>query len=344
MSFPRALRTLVPVCALAAVAIYALVQDSGGFGSSSLTLYSGQHPETVASLVAAFERRTGIRVAVRSGDEDVLADQVVEEGGRSPADVFLSENSPPLEALAERGLLARVDAPTLAESPRRYDPPSRDWVALSARVSVLVYNTRVLSAGELPRSVLALGSARWRGRLGLAPTETDFQPIVTAVAARYGQSRAVRWLEALRTNAGGNIYPDNETLVAAVNDGQAELGVINHYYWYRLRDEVGAKALSSAEHLFAPGDPGYVIDVSGAGVLATSHHQRAAERFVAFLASRQGQEILAHSESYEYPLDSGVRTAKPLVPFTSLHPDSLTISQLGDGRLAIRLLREASLL
>ena len=120
--------------------------------------------------------------------------------------------------------------------------------------------------------------------------------------------------------------------------------MINHYYWYRLRDEIGGTNIHSAEHFFSPGDPGYVIDVSGAGILASSTHQAAAQRFLAFLVSRAGQEILAHSESYEYPLGSGVVTAKPLVPFSSLRPDPITIRQLGDGSVAINLLREASLL
>jgi iron(III) transport system substrate-binding protein len=332
---------LVPVAGLVAAAVFALGQGSGG---SALTLYSGQHPETVNALVSAFERQSGLKVSVRSDDEDVLAAQIVQEGSRSPADVFLTENSPPLEELQQRGLLSPVAASTLAETPSRYSSPQGDWVGVSARVSVLVYNTRDLRPSQLPGSVLGLADPKWRGKLALAPAETDFQPIVTAVAARYGDARTVKWLEALRSNAGGHIYPDNETIVAQVNSGQAELGVINHYYWYRLRDEIGATKIHSAEHLFSPGDPGYVIDVSGAGILASSHHQAAAQRFLAFLVSRGGQEILAHSKSYEYPLGSGVHTAKPLYPFAKLRPDPITISELGNGQHAIALMRRASLL
>lgn len=343
MSVRRALGIGIPAVGLFVCAVLALAQGLGA-GATTLTLYSGQHPETVHALVAAFEKQTGIKVAVRPNDEDVLEAQLIQEGTRSPADVFLTENSPPLEELEQLGRLAPVDPSTLAETSLRYDSPGRDWVGISARVSVLVYNTRDLRPSQLPSSVMQLASPAWRGKLALAPTETDFQPIVTAVAARYGAASAVRWLEALRRNAGDRIYPDNETLVAQVNDGQAELGVINHYYWFRLRDEVGAANVHSAEHFFAPADPGYVIDVSGAGILASSRHKAEAQRFLAFLVSAPGQEILAHSESYEYPLGSGVHTAKPLVPFAHLEPDPISISQLGNGQLAIKLLREASLL
>jgi iron(III) transport system substrate-binding protein len=87
-----------------------------------------------------------------------------------------------------------------------------------------------------------------------------------------------------------------------------------------------------------------VIDVSGAGILASSAHKTEAQQFVAFLVGRDAQEILAHDESYEYPLGSGVVTAKPLVPFKTLQPDPITVARLGDGSLAISLLRQASLL
>ncbi len=344
MSVRRGLGAGVPAVLLFACAVFALAQGASGPGGPTLTLYSGQHPQTVAALVAEFKKLTGIAVEVRPDDEDVLAAQIVQEGSRSPADVFLTENSPPLEELQERGLLAPVDSATLAHTRARYDSPERRWVGVSARVSVLVYNTHDLSPSQLPSSVLDLAAPRWRGKLALAPSETDFQPIVTAVAARYGQARAVQWLEALRANAGAHVYPDNEALVAQVNSGQAELGVINHYYWYRLRDEIGARAIHSAEAFFAPGDAGYVIDVSGAGILASSRHRAEAQRFLAFLVSVQGQEILAHSESYEYPLGSGVLTAQPLVPFARLRPDPVSVEQLGNGQLAVKLLREASLL
>jgi iron(III) transport system substrate-binding protein len=313
-------------------------------GSPSITLYSGQHPQTVASLVSAFEQKTGIQVKVRSDDEDVLAAQIAQEGSHSPADVFYTENTPPLEELQQRGLLAPVDAATLAKTPAKDNSPQKDWVGVSARVSVMVYDTNALKASQLPSSVLGLASPKWKGKLGLAPSETDFQPIVTAVYAKVGKAKTVAWLKALKANAGDNIYPDNETLVTEVNSGRVQIGVINHYYWYRMRDEIGASNVHSAEKRFAPRDPGYVIDVSGAGILRSSSHQAEDQQFLAFLVSKQGQEVLAHSESYEYPLGSRVTTAKPLYPYAKLQPDPITLAQLGNGQLAVGLLRDAGLL
>ena len=62
----------------------------------------------------AFEAETGIKVKVRSDDEAVLASQIQTEGSHSPADVFFTENTPPLEFLQEHDLLAPLTPSTLA--------------------------------------------------------------------------------------------------------------------------------------------------------------------------------------------------------------------------------------
>ena len=87
-----------------------------------------------------------------------------------------------------------------------------------------------------------------------------------------------------------------------------------------------------------------MLDVSGAGVLKSSKNQAAAQKFLAFLVSKQGQEIIAHSISYEYPLDDGVQTTAPETPFSQLQPNPITIPELGDGSTAIALLQQAGLL
>ncbi len=190
-------------------------------------------------MVNAFEKKTGIHVNVRFDDEDLLADQLVTEGTHSPADVFFTENSPPLQFLASKHLLDPVDPSTLALTPSKYNSPNGKWAGVSARVSVMVYNTSLLKRIQLPTSAMQLAQPKWKGKIALAGGETDFQPIVTSIARTYGSAAALRWLESLKANAGGHQYPDNETVVDKVNRGQVALGVINQYYWYRMQAEVG---------------------------------------------------------------------------------------------------------
>jgi iron(III) transport system substrate-binding protein len=310
----------------------------------TITLYSGQHEETTDALVKAFEKQTGVNVKVRNDDEDVLTQQIAQEGSRSPADVFYTENSPPLMTLEAKGLLSPIDPATLAEVPARFNSPTGHWVGVSARVSTLVYNTTALQASDLPSSVLGLADPKWEGKLGLAPSETDFQPIVTSLIHSEGKAATLAWLKAVKKNAASHTYPDNETLVSAVNKGQVQLGLINHYYWYRLRKEEGASSMHSALANFSPADPGYVLDVSGAGVMTSSRHQAEAQQFVAFLVSAQGQAILAGSDSYEYPVRTGAAASPELPPLAQLQPNPLSVAELGDGAAAVALLQEAQLL
>ncbi len=343
---PRRALTMTLTAALGAAILTACAQgtDPGAGGAGTLTVYSGQHVQTTQALVAAFERESGIAVNLRSDDEDVLADQIVTEGSHSPADVFYTENSPPLQYLDSKGLLAPVDPSTLANTPARFNSPGGSWVGVSARVSVMVYNTSELTAAELPKSAMELADPKWAGRIGIAGGETDFQPIVTSIARTHGETAALHWLEAVKANAGSHDYPSNEAVTGAVNSGQVALGLINQYYWYRERAQVGRSGLHSAIAYFAPHDVGYVVDVSGAGILESSTHRRAAQRFLAFLTSVQGQEIIAHSDSFEYPVASGVTTAQHETPFDLLMPNDITVAELGTGAEAIKLLQEAQLL
>lgn len=319
--------------------------SSGGDAPANrLVLYNGQHEQTTQALVSAFEKQTGIQVTVRNGDEDQLAEQIMQEGSRSPGDVFYTENSPALMKLAGQHLLAPVDKATLAAVPSADSSPGGNWVGVTARISALVYNTNALKPSQLPTSVMDLANPKWAGKLGIAPGETDFQPIITSIADTHGSAAALAWLKGVKANAGSHIYPDNETLTSEVNSGQVEIGLINHYYWYRLRAGLGAGAMHSALHYFAPGDPGYVLNVSGAGILASSTHQAAAQKFLAFLISAAGQRIIAQSDSFEYPLRPGVAANSQLPPLSSLHPDPAdTIAKLGDGSTALQLLQQAQL-
>lgn len=319
-----------------------LLLSSCGGSSNALVLYSGQHEQTTALLVEAFERKTGIKVQVRSADEASLGNQIEQEGSNSPADVFYTENTPVLEALAAKGLLARVAPSTLSAVPSRYSSAEGRWVGVSARVSALVYNTSNVHPAELPGSVLELASPQWKGKVGFAPSETDFQPLVTAIIKLDGKVAAENWLRGLQRN--GTVYSDNETVVTQVNNGQSDVGPINHYYWFRLRKEQGAGGTHSALHFFNAGDPGDLVDVSGAAILKSGNRQAAAQKLLAFFVSKEGQEVIAHSDSYEYPLRAGVSPAAGLRPLTNFKANSLTPAELGDGSEALAMEQQLGLL
>ncbi len=340
----RGLLAVLAALSLAAGVLAGCGGSSSGDSGQSITLYNGQHEQTTDSLVEGFEKATGIKVNVRNDDEDTLADEIVTEGSHSPADVIYTENTPALEYLQSKGLLAPVEQSTLARTPSKYNSPQGDWVGVSARVSVLIYDPSLIKPSELPSHVAELADPKYKGKLAIAAGETDFQPIVTSYAHTYGEAAASKWLEAIKNNAEGHVYPDNETIADEVNRGAVAFGIVNQYYWYRMRAELGTGNVSSKITYFAPGDPGYVLNISPAGILKSSAHKALAQKFLAFLVSKQGQEIIAHSISFEYPIADGVSTVAPETPFDQLQPNAITIPELGDGSTAIALLRKAGLL
>jgi iron(III) transport system substrate-binding protein len=319
---------------------------AGSAGSSStLTLYSAQHQQTTDALIAAFTKQTGIKVRVANNDEDVLTAQINQEGDLSPADVFYTENSNWLEQLNDQGLLSKIDASTLSRIPKQDSAANGDWVGVSARISVLVYNTSKLTPAQLPRSVMELADPKWRGKIELSPSETDLWPIVSSIARAKGRAATLRWLIGVETNAAGNDQvPDNEVLTRDVSQGTTELGLINHYYYYRLRAEIGKSAIKAKIAYFTPHDPGYVEDISGIGVLKSSKHKADAQKLVEFMTSEAGQKALAQSDSFEYPLAKGVAASPELTPLDQLQPTSFTPAELGKGLDAKELLEEAGLI
>jgi iron(III) transport system substrate-binding protein len=166
---------------LVAAACGSSVGTVGG-SSQTLTLYNAQHEQTTDALISAFTKATGIKVRVDNDDEDDLTARIELEGSRSPADLFYTENSNWLEQLAQRGMLARVDSSTLANVPQADSASNGEWVGVSARVSVMVYNPSKISASQLPTSVLDLADPKWKGKIEIAPSETDFWPIVSSIA------------------------------------------------------------------------------------------------------------------------------------------------------------------
>ena len=335
--------TLVSLASLAACA-----SSSRGSANTSavsdtgpLTVYSGQHPQTVEALVKGFEAQTGAKVRIRSAGEGDLANQLLQEGSAARADVFFAANPPALTVLSAKKLLARVDPSTLAAVPADVSSAAADWVGVSARSAALIYNTQLVNEVDLPASVIDLANPLWKGKLAFAPSETDFQPIVTAVAKLKGAAAAMDWLKGLKSNA--TIYNDNEAVTAAVNRGERAVGLVDHYYWFRARDEAGG-SVPSALHYFSNGDPGALIQISGVAVLASSKHPGLAQAFLAYLVSTPAQTLIASSNSYEYPLVPGVGANPALHKFSNLTPSPLTAAELGDGHAALEMLQQAGLL
>ncbi|WP_237565306.1 iron ABC transporter substrate-binding protein [Ornithinimicrobium cavernae] len=283
----------------------------------ALQIYSSQHKNVTEAWAEAFTEETGIKTQVRSGQDSSMGHQIVQEGEASPADVFLTENSPAMTVVERAGLLAEIAPETAAQVADHLVPSSGDWVAIAARSTVLVYNPEEIAEAELPDSLMDLADPAWKGRWGGAPGGADFQAIVAGMLADQGEEATGQWLEALQDNA--EIYQNNIATMKAVNAGEVPVGVMYHYYWYR--DQAGDRSGSGNTqlHYFGNEDPGAFVSLSAGGVLAGSDRAEEAQQFLAYVTSPEGQQVLADSGSMEYAVGTGVASDPALPPLDSLN-------------------------
>ena len=310
--------------------------------SDKLVIYNAQHAELIEPIAKDFTEKTGIEVEVRDGSDLEMANQLVTEGKASPADVFLTENSPAMSLVQSDGLFQPLEQPTLDNIPARYRPDDNSWTGFSARSTVMVYNTDKVSKDELPTSLTDLADPEWKGRISFSPTGADFQAIVAGYLAIEGEDATKEWLEGLKAN--GTVYDGNDVVLESVNSGQTDAGIIYHYYWYRDQEESGQNSDNTQLHFFKNQDPGAFLSLSGAGVLANGDHNADAQKFVEYLTSVEGQQAIADSYALEYPLNHEVDLDRAGVPpLSSLEPPDVTVSEL-DSQKVVQLMTEVGFL
>lgn len=333
--------TALAVGVLAASVVAACGNSDDAGKNGTITLYNAQHEDLIKLMVAGFEKESGIKVNIRSGADFQLANQIVQEGGSSPGDVFVTENSPAMSLVDSKGGFVKVDEATLAQVPAQFVPSTKNWTGFAARSTVLAYNKGKLTAGQLPASLLDLAQPTWQGKFGVAAAGADFQAIVSAVLSSKGEAETAKWLSGLRANA--KVYPNNRAILKAVNNGELEAGVMYHYYWYKDRAESGADSGNTELKFFGGKDPGAFLSISGAGVLSASKQQDKAQQLVKYLTGKAGQQVLSDSKALEYSIASGVAPNAKLKPMTELDPPVIDVATL-NGAKVVDLMRNAGLL
>ncbi|MEX2211281.1 MAG: iron ABC transporter substrate-binding protein [Gaiellaceae bacterium] len=313
--------------------------DDEAGGNQTLTVYSGREEEIVEPLFERFEAQTGIQVEVRYGDSAELAATLAEEGDNSPADVFFAQDPGSLGAVEQEGLLAELPQDVLDRVEPRFRDPEGHWVGTSGRVRVVAYNTDLLDESDLPDSILGFTDARWRGKIGFPPTNASFQAFVTTMRLTLGDEETRAWLEGIQANE-PKLYEKNLQTVEAVGRGEVEVGFVNHYYLFLAREE--DPSLPVENHYLGGGDPGALVSVAGVGILEASD---AAERFVEFLLSDEGQRFYAEeAEEAEYPLVAGIEPRAGLPPLSTLQGPEIELDRLGpELERTLELLNEVGL-
>jgi len=307
----------------------------------AFTLYSGRSEDLIAPLIEDFAAATGIDVEVRYAGSTELAALLLEEGSASPADVFLSQDAGALGAVSKTSAFAQLPADITDSVAAGFTSADGSWVGVTGRARVIVYDAEQISAEEVPTSVHELTDPKWKGQVGIAPTNASFQSFVTAMRVLEGEDAAREWLEAMVAND-VQIYAKNTPIRDAVNAGEIQLGLINHYYWYQLSNEVGVENMRAQLSFPTAGDPGSIVNVTGAGLLAGAASDGDALSFIEYLMSVDGQQYFVEN-TYEYPLVDGVDAPAGLPSLADLTNAELDLGDLDSLEETTALLAEVGL-
>jgi iron(III) transport system substrate-binding protein len=304
-------------------------------------VYAGRSENLVGPLVERFEADTGIDVEVRYAGTSELAATILEEGDGSPADVFFSQDAGALGAIAKEGRLSGLPAAILDRVPEAYRSPAGEWVGISGRARVVVFDPRQVDEADLPATIDGYTDPAWKGRIGWAPTNASFQAFVTALRILEGEDAARAWLEGIEANE-PRVFEGNLPIVEAVAAGEIAAGFVNHYYLMGQLAEQGSD-YPARNHFSGGGDPGALVNVAGAGILTTADHPVAAQTFLAYLLADDAQTYFAE-ETYEYPLVDGIAADPQLPTLTELDPPAIDLSDLDDLEGTLTLLQEVGVL
>lgn len=308
---------------------------------TEVVIYSGRSESLVAPLIEKFEKASGLKAKVKYGNSGELAGTILEEGDKSPADVFWAQDAGTLGLLSEKDLLAELPADVLKKATENYRTPGTQWVATSGRARVLAYNTKKLKEADLPKSVAELTDPKWKGRVGWAPENASFQAFVAAMVEMEGPEATKKWLEGMVAN-GPKAYPKNTPAVMATSTGEVDVALVNHYYLLRLKAEHGAD-YPVANYFFKNGKAEALVNVSGVSTLKSSKNREGAHKFVEFLLSPEAQSYFA-SETHEYPVVEGVKPSGDLPALGTLAPPKVDFAKLANLETTVKLLRETKAL
>jgi iron(III) transport system substrate-binding protein len=336
----RPLTRRLTALAAAALLVPTLASCGSDEDDAGLIIYSGRNENLVKPLLDELEKAVGTSVAVRYGDSAELSAQILEEGDKTKAGLFFSQDAGALGALSSQGRLQKLPDATLNQVDPAFRGGAGDWVGTSGRVRVLAYDPKQVT--KAPDSVHELVKPEWKGKIGFVPTNASFQSFVTGMRVLEGDDATRTWLKGLKANE-PKAYENNLKVMDAVGAGEVSLGLVNHYYWYEQVAEKGEDKVGAKIHFLPGGDPGALVNTAGVGIVKGGKGADIAQKAVDFLLSKKAQTYFA-DETKEYPLAAGVTTTtKGLPPLKSLDAPKIDLGKLESLQETLKMLQDVGL-
>lgn len=303
--------------------------------TGELTLYLGRGEGGLYEdvLNAIKKRNPNFTLRIRRGPTAALANMIVAEAkaGVRQADLFWAVDSGAIGHVASAGLAQKLpdDLTGQLQSKFRFS----DWAPISGRIRTLPYNPERINANQIPDSIMALPDSNLS--IAWAPAYASFQSFITAMRLIEGDKATTQWLRAMKGKA--KKYAGELGVVMAVERGEVDLGLANHYYTLRLKSGKPDARLALA---FTKNDAGCLINASGVVALKEG---KAATDFIRYLLSKEVQTYLS-TEAYEIPLVGQLSPPPGIPSLDKILPPEVDLTQLADLRPTLTLMRKAGVL
>ncbi len=336
---PRSLKVIaLSLFALSAVLLATLQSGTAvAAASESLVIYSGRSDKFVKPVVAAFTKATGIKAIIHTGSSTSLLNKLRLEKSRTDADIYISNDAGNLQRGNKAGLFSPVTNKIASVINPKFRGRDNQWLGLSARARVLVVNTKVKDI-DFVHSVFDLADPRLKGKIGITHSSNEsYIAGVTVYMLSTDKKKTAEWLKGLKVNSKGRVYNKHSKIVKAVAKGKKWVGLVNHYYIYRHLNKYPNAAIRmlvpDQKSIDGKEPMGIAWNVAGAAITKYSKHKDLAMKFMAFVSSKEGQQIFAEVNR-EYPTRDDVAAAPMLPKVDSFKVAPVSMYKLGEERNA----------
>lgn len=312
--------------------------------AEEVNIYSHRQPELIQPLLDAFTAETGITVNVAFVDKG-MAERLVAEGDRSPADLVLTVDIARLMEVVNAGVTQPVDSAVLdANIPAEFRDPADQWFGLTARARIVYASKERVAAGEVT-TYEDLADPKWKGRICVRSGTNDYNVALTAaVLAHHDAAFTKTWLEGVKANLARKPEGGDRDQVKAIWSGQCDIAVGNTYYMGQmLADPEQAEWANSVSIVFPTFENGGThMNISGVAMTKSAPNKDAALKLMEWLSSDEAQHIYAET-NHEFPVKPGVERSDLVKSWGEFTPDSLGLADVAKLRPeALKLIEEVN--
>ncbi len=308
---------ILTACAAPTPAVNSQVSlDDNQEVSGKLVVYTGRQEALIQPAIDAFrEKYPQVEVLLKAGGNSELANALIEEKNNPQADVFITTELMTIQSLTVQGLFQPYLPKNGDQLPADLVGADNQWVGLTRRARVIMYNTDLVKPDEAPKSIFDLTDPKWKGQIAAAgSTNGSMQAQVAVLRQLIGDQATETWLRGLMQNE-VTFFGGHTDVRKAVGAGEFKLGLVNHYYYYLQKAEgspVGIVFPDQGEDQI-----GLITNATAAAILKGSKNLTAAQAFLDFLLSTDGQAIFARM-NYEYPALPDAPLSPDIQPLTGL--------------------------